>query len=118
MQSRREFLGAIGLPAAAAFAGVPVVQPRLRDDWPQLMRDIAEHDASPLADVLQAGVAGQENAISPDHRAGMAEAGNRSFPQHVQAGFYVPGVRNVRAVGNARGSRSAKRRPVLSGRVS
>ena len=49
MQSRRDFLGAIGLPAAAAFAGVPVLLPRLREDWPQLMRDIAEHEAPPLA---------------------------------------------------------------------
>lgn len=47
MQSRRQFLGAIGLPTAAAFAGAPLLQPRFRPDWPTRVRDLASHPGSP-----------------------------------------------------------------------
>jgi isopenicillin-N epimerase len=47
MQSRRQFLGAISLPAAAAMAGVPVLPATLRRDGPALARELAAHPGTP-----------------------------------------------------------------------
>jgi isopenicillin-N epimerase len=47
MQSRRQFLGAISLPAAAAMAGIPVRPAELRDDGPALARELASHPGTP-----------------------------------------------------------------------
>ncbi|MFH1765947.1 MAG: aminotransferase class V-fold PLP-dependent enzyme [Gemmatimonadota bacterium] len=47
MQSRRQFLGAISLPAAAAMAGVPVLPTALRRDGPALARELSSHPGTP-----------------------------------------------------------------------
>ena len=47
MQSRRQFLGAISLPAAAAMAGVPVVPAVLRKNGPALAAELASHPGTP-----------------------------------------------------------------------
>ena len=47
MQSRRQFLGAMSLPAAAAMAGVPVLPAVLRKDATALAADLASHPGTP-----------------------------------------------------------------------
>ncbi|MCJ7629446.1 MAG: aminotransferase class V-fold PLP-dependent enzyme, partial [Longimicrobiales bacterium] len=47
MQSRRQFLGAITFPAAAALAGLPVLPTPLRRDGPALAREMASHPGTP-----------------------------------------------------------------------
>ncbi|MCJ7630454.1 MAG: aminotransferase class V-fold PLP-dependent enzyme [Longimicrobiales bacterium] len=47
MQSRRQFLGAITFPAAAALAGLPVLPTPLRRDGPALARVMASHPGTP-----------------------------------------------------------------------
>jgi len=47
MQNRRQFLGAISLPAAAAMAGVPVLPAVLRKDAPALATELASHPGTP-----------------------------------------------------------------------
>jgi selenocysteine lyase/cysteine desulfurase len=47
MQSRRRFLGAVGVPAAAALTGFPVPLPRLGRDAAGIAREIARYDSSP-----------------------------------------------------------------------
>jgi len=47
MQSRRQFLGAISLPAAAAVTGIPFRPTELRDDGPALARELAAHSGTP-----------------------------------------------------------------------
>ncbi len=44
---------------------------------------------------------GEEHAVAPDDRAGVAEAGDRRLPADVRAGLHVPGDRRVLAVGDA-----------------
>ena len=47
MQSRRQFLGAISLPTAAAMAGIPVRPAQLRRDGPSLARELAAQPGTP-----------------------------------------------------------------------
>ena len=47
MQSRRQFLGAISFPAAAAIAGMPVLPAVLRKGGPALAADLAAHPGTP-----------------------------------------------------------------------
>jgi selenocysteine lyase/cysteine desulfurase len=47
MHTRREFLGAISLPAAAAMSGMPVQPAFLRKDASTLAADLASHPGSP-----------------------------------------------------------------------
>ena len=42
MHTRRQFLGAISLPAAAAMSGMPVPQPLLRKDAASLAADLEQ----------------------------------------------------------------------------
>jgi selenocysteine lyase/cysteine desulfurase len=47
MQSRRQFLGALSYPAAAAMAGISLQPPLLRKEAPLLLEDLAAHRGSP-----------------------------------------------------------------------
>jgi len=47
MQSRRQFLGAISFPTAAAMAGVPVLPAVLRKDGPALAAELASYPGTP-----------------------------------------------------------------------
>jgi hypothetical protein len=49
MQSRRQFLGVMAIPAAAAVAGVPLTPPRFRPDWPERIRDLFDHPGGAAA---------------------------------------------------------------------
>ena len=48
MQTRREFLGAMSLPAAAALSGFPTPFPALNRDGPAMVAELASHPGSPM----------------------------------------------------------------------
>ncbi len=48
MQNRRQFLGAISFPAAAALTGIPLAPPRLRGFGPGTLDELAAHPGTPL----------------------------------------------------------------------
>ncbi len=47
MQTRREFLGAIGIPTAAMAAGVPILPPRFSPDAGSILAEMAGHSGTP-----------------------------------------------------------------------
>ena len=55
---------------------------------------------------------GEEDAVAPDDRARVAEAGDRRLPADVRPVLHVPGDRRVLAVGDAGRVRPAELRPV------
>ena len=48
MHSRREFLGAVTLPSAAAVAGIPVLPALLRADANSVAAELANHPGTPV----------------------------------------------------------------------
>lgn len=63
MQSRRQFLGAISLPTAAALAGVPILKPPSPGRWQALAEELSAHPGSP------GKVAADEDFWAPVQRA-------------------------------------------------
>ncbi len=47
MQTRREFLGAIGIPTAAMAAGVPILPPSLSPEAGSILAEMADHPGTP-----------------------------------------------------------------------
>jgi hypothetical protein len=55
---------------------------------------------------------GNEQAVAPDDRAGMAQAGNGRFPEDVFRGLDVPSCRRFIGWGESAGEGPAKRGPI------
>ena len=93
-----------------------------RDDDPSLRGAILGGRAFAVEAGLEGDVgaaadrARHEDPVAPDDRARVRQPGHRDFPAQVRSGGAIPGVRQLLAIGDARGRRPAEAGPVGVGR--